>query len=73
MEHQLRGADTRCNILERQLENMRKMVQNAEKERSEALERQIALEKDRGRITAQHRDAQEQWVWLYSHLIHSSA
>ena len=58
-ESQLRGADTRCNILERQLENMRKMVQNAEKQRSDALERQIALEKDRGRMTAQHREAQE--------------
>ncbi|XP_077969433.1 centrosomal protein of 57 kDa-like [Styela clava] len=64
VESQLRGADTRCNVLERQLENMRKMVQNAEKERSDALERQIALERDRGRITAEHRQAQEKLAKL---------
>ena len=58
IESQLRNADARCELLERQLENMRRMVQNAERERSDALERQIALERDRGRITAENRTIQ---------------
>ena len=58
IESQLRNADTRCELLERQLDNMRRMVQNAERERSDALERQIALERDRGRITAENRSIQ---------------
>lgn len=58
IESQLRNADTRCELLERQLDNMRRMVQNAERERSDALERQIALERDRGRITAENRTIQ---------------
>ena len=58
IESQLRNADARCELLERQLDNMRRMVQNAERERSDALERQIALERDRGRITAENRSIQ---------------
>ena len=58
IESQLRNADTRCVLLERQLDNMRRMVQNAERERSDALERQIAMERDRGRITAENRSIQ---------------
>ncbi|XP_078485848.1 centrosomal protein of 57 kDa-like isoform X1 [Ciona intestinalis] len=58
VESQLRNADTRCRLLERQLENMRRMVQCAEKERSDALERQVALERERGRVTAENREAQ---------------
>nr|CAB3230016.1 centrosomal protein of 57 kDa-like [Phallusia mammillata] len=58
VETQLRNADTRCRLLERQLENMRKMVQVAEKERGDALERQVALERERGKITSENRDAQ---------------
>uniref|UniRef100_H2YQQ4 Cep57 centrosome localisation domain-containing protein n=1 Tax=Ciona savignyi TaxID=51511 RepID=H2YQQ4_CIOSA len=53
-----RNADTRCRLLERQLENMRRMVQCAERERGEALERQVALERERGRVTAENREAQ---------------
>jgi len=58
IESQLRNADARCELLERQLDNMRRMVQSAERERSDALERQIALERDRGRITAENRSIQ---------------
>ena len=58
IESQLRNADARCQLLERQLDNMRRMVQSAERERSDALERQIALERDRGRITAENRSIQ---------------
>ncbi|XP_076801794.1 centrosomal protein of 57 kDa-like [Clavelina lepadiformis] len=57
VESQLRNADTRCRLLERQLENMRRMVQQAERERSDALERQVALERERGRMTAENMDA----------------
>lgn len=59
VKSQLRGADTRCHLLEKQLENMRRMVELAEKERREALERQVALERDRGRLTAEHKEAQK--------------
>ncbi|XP_069746884.1 centrosomal protein of 57 kDa-like isoform X2 [Narcine bancroftii] len=42
---QLSAAESRCNILEKQLEYMRKMVQNAEMERGAMLQRQASLEK----------------------------
>ncbi|XP_059502519.1 centrosomal protein of 57 kDa-like isoform X2 [Stegostoma tigrinum] len=42
---QLSAAESRCNILEKQLEYMRKMVQNAEQGREMALQRQAPLEK----------------------------
>ncbi|XP_078401921.1 centrosomal protein of 57 kDa-like isoform X2 [Cetorhinus maximus] len=42
---QLSAAESRCNILEKQLEYMRKMVQNAEMGREMALQRQAPLEK----------------------------
>ncbi|GCB64413.1 centrosomal protein of 57 kDa-like isoform X2 [Scyliorhinus torazame] len=41
---QLSAAESRCNILEKQLEYMRKMVQNAEMGREMALQRQTPLE-----------------------------
>ncbi|XP_067842470.1 centrosomal protein of 57 kDa-like isoform X2 [Heptranchias perlo] len=44
---QLSAAESRCNILEKQLEYMRKMVQNAEMERGTVLQRQASLEKKR--------------------------
>ncbi|XP_048453919.1 centrosomal protein of 57 kDa isoform X3 [Rhincodon typus] len=42
---QLSAAESRCNILEKQLEYMRKLVQNAELGREMALQRQAPLEK----------------------------
>uniref|UniRef100_UPI00398F3A9E centrosomal protein of 57 kDa-like isoform X3 n=1 Tax=Pristiophorus japonicus TaxID=55135 RepID=UPI00398F3A9E len=42
---QLSAAESRCNILEKQLEYMREMVQNAEMERGTVLQRQASLEK----------------------------
>ncbi|XP_078077902.1 centrosomal protein of 57 kDa-like isoform X2 [Mustelus asterias] len=42
---QLSAAESRCNILEKQLEYMRKMVHNAELGREMALQRQAPLEK----------------------------
>ncbi|XP_060681926.1 centrosomal protein of 57 kDa-like isoform X2 [Hemiscyllium ocellatum] len=42
---QLSAAESHCNILEKQLEYMRKMVQNAELGREMALQRQMSLEK----------------------------
>ncbi|XP_059820631.1 centrosomal protein of 57 kDa-like isoform X1 [Hypanus sabinus] len=42
---QLSAAESRCNILEKQLEYMRKMVHNAEMERGVMLQRQASLEK----------------------------
>ncbi|XP_067890133.1 centrosomal protein of 57 kDa-like isoform X2 [Heterodontus francisci] len=42
---QLSAAESRCNILEKQLEYMRKMVQNAEMEKETAWQRQASVEK----------------------------
>ncbi|XP_029458235.1 centrosomal protein of 57 kDa [Rhinatrema bivittatum] len=43
---QLATAESRCSLLEKQLECMRKMVQNAENERTSVLEKQVSLEGD---------------------------
>ncbi|XP_072119520.1 centrosomal protein of 57 kDa-like isoform X1 [Mobula birostris] len=42
---QLSAAESRCNVLEKQLEYMRKMVHNAEMERGVMLQKQASLEK----------------------------
>lgn len=47
LSSQLSAAESRCGLLEKQLEYMRKMVQNAEMERSTLLQKQVSLEKDR--------------------------
>ncbi|KAM8977660.1 centrosomal protein of 57 kDa [Pelodytes ibericus] len=47
LSRQLSAAETRCNLLEKQLDYMRKMVQNAESERTSVLEKQVSLECDR--------------------------
>ncbi|NXX91139.1 CEP57 protein, partial [Centropus bengalensis] len=44
---QLAAAESRCNLLEKQLDYMRKMIQHAENEKSHLLEKQGSLEKDR--------------------------
>ncbi|XP_002741169.1 centrosomal protein of 57 kDa-like [Saccoglossus kowalevskii] len=44
VESQLTAAESRCNLLEKQLEYMRKMVQNAESDRNNALRRSEILE-----------------------------
>ncbi|XP_035686762.1 centrosomal protein of 57 kDa-like isoform X5 [Branchiostoma floridae] len=55
IESQLGAAEQRCNLLEKQLDYMRKMVQNAETERNRAMERQVALERERDTYTRDER------------------
>ncbi|KAI8519345.1 Centrosomal protein cep57L1 [Branchiostoma belcheri] len=47
----------RCNLLEKQLDYMRKMVQNAETERNRAMDRQVALERERDTFTRDEKTA----------------
>ncbi|XP_063286630.1 centrosomal protein of 57 kDa [Pelobates fuscus] len=51
LSRQLTAAETRCSVLEKQLEYMRKMVQKAESERTSMLEKQVSLEGDRSTET----------------------
>ncbi|KAM3935296.1 centrosomal protein of 57 kDa isoform 2-T2 [Leptodactylus fuscus] len=44
LSRQLSVAESRCSLLEKQLEYMRKMVQNAESERNSVLAKQVSLE-----------------------------
>ncbi|KAL0973491.1 hypothetical protein UPYG_G00204690 [Umbra pygmaea] len=44
---QLAVAESRCGLLERQLDYMRKMVRNAEADRTTLLKRQVSLERNR--------------------------
>ncbi|KAJ7410641.1 centrosomal protein 57 [Willisornis vidua] len=44
---QLAAAESRCILLEKQLDYMRKMIQHAENEKSHLLEKQGSLERDR--------------------------
>ncbi|PVD29152.1 hypothetical protein C0Q70_11749 [Pomacea canaliculata] len=44
LELQLSSAETRCQLLEKQLDYMRKMVHNAERDRSEALQKANTLQ-----------------------------
>ncbi|KAE8627701.1 hypothetical protein XENTR_v10007110 [Xenopus tropicalis] len=44
---QLSAAETRCHLLEKQLEYMRNMVKNAESERTSVLEKQVSIEGNR--------------------------
>ncbi|XP_009564780.1 centrosomal protein of 57 kDa [Cuculus canorus] len=44
---QLAAAESRCSLLEKQLDYMRRMIQHAENEKSHLLEKQGSLEKDR--------------------------
>ncbi|XP_013403341.1 centrosomal protein of 57 kDa isoform X1 [Lingula anatina] len=45
LESQLTAAESRCNLLEKQLEYMRKMVQNAEKDKEMAVHRHTMLDR----------------------------
>ncbi|XP_071990262.1 centrosomal protein of 57 kDa isoform X1 [Engystomops pustulosus] len=47
LSRQLSDAESRCRLLEKQLEYMKKMVQNAETERSSVLAKQVSLEGDK--------------------------
>lgn len=40
---QLRSAEARCSLLEKQLEYMKQMIEQAEKEKSSVLEKQVCL------------------------------
>ncbi|XP_053162787.1 centrosomal protein of 57 kDa isoform X2 [Hemicordylus capensis] len=44
---QLAGAETRCGLLEKQMEYMKQMIQHAEQEKMSVLEKQATLEKER--------------------------
>ncbi|XP_010185624.1 PREDICTED: centrosomal protein of 57 kDa [Mesitornis unicolor] len=44
---QLAAAESRCSLLEKQLDYMRQMIQHAENEKSHVLEKQGSLERDR--------------------------
>ncbi|OPJ90308.1 centrosomal protein of [Patagioenas fasciata monilis] len=44
---QLAAAESRCSLLEKQLDYMRKMIQHTENEKSQLLEKQGSLERDR--------------------------
>lgn len=41
VDSKLRSAEARCKVLEKQLDYMRKMVENAKKERSVLMENQV--------------------------------
>ncbi|KAJ8280410.1 hypothetical protein GJAV_G00054230 [Gymnothorax javanicus] len=43
----LAAAESRCSLLEKQLEHMRRMVRTAESERTAVLKQQVSLEKER--------------------------
>ncbi|XP_073518266.1 centrosomal protein of 57 kDa isoform X2 [Phyllobates terribilis] len=47
LSRQLSVAESRCGLLEKQLEYMKKMVQNAETERNSVLAKQVSLEGDK--------------------------
>lgn len=49
---QLAAAEARCKLLDRQLEYMRKMVRNAEADRTTLLKRQVSLEMTRSAAPA---------------------
>ncbi|KAJ8410862.1 hypothetical protein AAFF_G00188190 [Aldrovandia affinis] len=57
----LAAAESRCNLLEKQLEYMRRMVRNAESERTAVLKQQASLDKDR---SDDHTDVQAKFEKL---------
>ncbi|XP_031647044.1 centrosomal protein of 57 kDa isoform X2 [Oncorhynchus kisutch] len=54
---QLAAAEARCKLLDRQLEYMRKMVRNAEADRTTLLKRQVSLEMTRSAAPAPAPDS----------------
>ncbi|XP_064157664.1 centrosomal protein of 57 kDa isoform X1 [Anguilla rostrata] len=57
----LAAAESRCSLLEKQLEYMRRMVRNAESERTAVLKQQASLEKER---SDDHADVQAKFEKL---------
>ncbi|XP_018604269.2 centrosomal protein of 57 kDa isoform X3 [Scleropages formosus] len=55
LTEQLAATESRCHLLEKQLEYMRKMVRNAESERTAVLKEQVSLEKEK---SADHAEVQ---------------
>nr|XP_023648326.1 centrosomal protein of 57 kDa isoform X2 [Paramormyrops kingsleyae] len=47
LSSQLAAAESRCNLLEKQLEYMKKLVRNAESERTAMLKEQVSIEKEK--------------------------
>lgn len=43
LDSKLHSAETRCKVLEKQLDYMRKMVDNAKKERNALMENQVKV------------------------------
>lgn len=52
LEDDLQGAEARCNLLEKQLDYMRKMVQTAETDRDQALQRSAMVAKQAAQQTS---------------------
>ncbi|KAJ6664910.1 hypothetical protein lerEdw1_005882 [Lerista edwardsae] len=47
LSSQLRGAEARCGLLEKQLEYMKQMIEHAEQEKTSVLEKQATVEKEK--------------------------
>lgn len=52
LEEDLQGAEARCNLLEKQLDYMRKMVQTAETDRDTAIQRSAMVAKQAAQQTS---------------------
>ncbi|XP_074661518.1 centrosomal protein of 57 kDa-like isoform X2 [Tubulanus polymorphus] len=74
LETQLNSAENRCQLLEKQLDYMRKMVQNAEQEKQEAVERHNVKDQLKQYSSSQERKVQlEKIAHLEHDLIRLSA
>ena len=54
MNNNLATAEAKCNLLERQLEYMRKMLQSAEVDRNDAIQRSTTLAQQAAKQASQH-------------------
>ena len=54
MNGSLATAEAKCNLLERQLEYMRKMLQSAEADRNEAIHRSTTLAQQAAKQASEH-------------------
>ena len=54
VSNNLATAEAKCNLLERQLEYMRKMLQSAESDRNEAIQRSTTLAQQAAKQASEH-------------------
>ena len=54
VNNSLATAEAKCNLLERQLEYMRKMLQSAESDRNEAIQRSTTLAQQAAKQASEH-------------------